>query len=140
MVGTKGRPKGSKDTVKRSRSCMTEAQKQIRRDRKNQKGNTTMNSFLMPPSNNNANNNSVEGADESSMADTDNDVAVTFSDNTNTSIRRAPRPVIANLDAEDDEDNDGYDSDGEGGEGAEAMGTEKDTARISAEYTSTVER
>jgi hypothetical protein len=104
---------------------MTEAQKQIRRDRKNQKGNTTMNSFLMPPSNNNANNNSVEGADESSMADTDNDVAVTFSDNTNTSIRRAPRPVIANLDAEDDEDDDGYDSDGEGGEGAEAMGTEK---------------
>jgi hypothetical protein len=124
MVGTKGRPKGSTDTVKRSRSCMTEAQKQIRRDRKNRKGNTTMDSFLMPPSNNNANNDSVEGEGESSMAGTDNDVAVTFSDNTNTSIRRAPRPVIANLEAED-EDDEGYDSDGEGGEGAEVMGTEK---------------
>lgn len=79
---------------------MTEAQKQIRRDKKNRKGNTTMDSFLIPPSNNDANNNSSEGADESSTAVSDND-AVTFSDITNTSIRRVPRPIIANMEAED---------------------------------------
>jgi hypothetical protein len=121
MVGTKDRPKGSRDTVKRCRSRMTEAQKQRRQDNNNRKGNTTMDSFLLQP-NNEDGNDSPEVADESSNAGNN---AVTFSDNTtNTSNtnRRTHRPVVANLDVNDD---DGYDTDGDNGADTEEMGTEK---------------
>jgi hypothetical protein len=110
MTGKRGRPSGSKDTVKRARRPMTEREKQRRRNK-----NTQMTGIpvSVAPNGNNNTNNTNEDVHVEAAADvgTTARVTVTFSDNSpDTPSTSTRRPIIANLDLDDE---DGYDSDGD---------------------------
>ena len=101
-----GRPKGSKDSRKRTRPCMTEQHKQARRVDNNRRtnGNSLMTNFIVR-----------NNATEDTQGDTNHEISqadhvvATFSDNhaaSNINAPIEPRAVDANLDVDEEGEDD----------------------------------